>query len=90
MISVNSVATARQGKNQVIAVFDLGEEEPVLTAGLLTLLVGEEGGERGQAFLAAGEQILAVSESASCCRRAKFLHFRKALESFSKSMFSSF
>jgi len=42
------------GKNQVVAVFDLGEEEPVLTAGLLTLLVGEEGRECGQPFLAAG------------------------------------
>jgi len=41
-------------KNQVVAVFDLGEEEPVLTAGLPTLLVGEEGRERGQPFLAAG------------------------------------
>src|SRR5271157_3012070 len=47
----------RGGKNQVIAVFNLGEEEPGLTAGLLTLLVGEEGCERGQPFLAAGEQV---------------------------------
>src|SRR5271166_4580997 len=51
------VAGGAAGKNQVIAVFNLGEEEPGLTAGLLTLLVGEEGCERGQPFLAAGEQV---------------------------------
>ncbi len=42
---------------QVVAVLDLGEEEPVLTTSVLAFVVPEEGCKRGQPLLAAGQQI---------------------------------
>ena len=61
-------------KDQVVAEFDLREEQPVLTAGLLALSLGEERGEAGQPFLAAARQILGGQgvgqflEAFGCCR----------------------
>jgi len=45
-------------KDQVVAEFNLGEEQPVLAARLLALYCGEKRGEAGQPFLAAGRQVL--------------------------------
>jgi hypothetical protein len=45
-------------KDQVVAEFDLGEEQPVLAACLFAFSCGKERGEAGQPFLAAGRQIL--------------------------------
>jgi hypothetical protein len=44
-------------KNQVVAEFGLGEEQPVPATGLFALLRGEEWGEAGQPLLAAGDEI---------------------------------
>src|SRR6478736_2329852 len=40
-------------KDQVVTIFDLGKEEPVLTAGFLTFAFFEEWSETGQPFLPA-------------------------------------
>ena len=44
-------------EDEVVAVLDLREEQPVLAAGLLSLSCGEEGREVRQPLLAAGQQI---------------------------------
>jgi hypothetical protein len=40
-------------EDQVVAEFDLREEQPMLTAGLAALAFAEERGEAGEPFLAA-------------------------------------
>lgn len=42
-------------ENQIVAKLDLREEEPVLAAGLSSLLRGEEGSKGGQPFLPAAQ-----------------------------------
>ena len=42
------------GEDEVIAVLDLGEKEPVLTADLFPLPLGEKGSDGGEPFLPAG------------------------------------
>jgi hypothetical protein len=42
-------------KDQVVAEFDLREEQPMLAARFLSLFRGEEGGEPRQPFLTAGQ-----------------------------------
>ena len=44
-------------EDEVVAVLDLREEQPVLAAGLLPLFCGKEGGKARQPFLAAGQQV---------------------------------
>ena len=44
-------------EDEVVAILHLGDEPSMLTAGLLALLIGEEGGEGGQTLLTAREQI---------------------------------
>ena len=45
-------------KDQVVAIFDLCKEEPVLTAGFFTFAVFEEWSETGEPFLTATQQIV--------------------------------
>ena len=45
-------------KDQVVTVLDLGEEDAVLTAGDVSLPLGEERCEIAQPFLAAGNQVI--------------------------------
>src|SRR5208283_1551954 len=45
-------------KDQVVAIFDLCKEEPVLTAGFLTFAFFEEWSETGEPFLPATQQIV--------------------------------
>jgi hypothetical protein len=45
-------------KDQIVAEFDLREEQPVPAACVLALCCGKERGEAGQPFLAASRQIL--------------------------------
>ena len=42
-------------KDEVIAVFDLGEEEPMPTAGVLTFVLFKERGQSREPFLSAGQ-----------------------------------
>jgi hypothetical protein len=44
-------------EDQVVAELDLGEEQPMLAAGLLSLACGKVGCETREPFLAAGHQI---------------------------------
>ena len=44
-------------EDEVVAIFDLREEQPVLAAGLLAFSCSEEGREVRQPFLTAGHQI---------------------------------
>jgi hypothetical protein len=44
-------------EDQVVAVFDLREEQAVFTAGVFSLSPGEEGCQAGQPFLAARHQV---------------------------------
>ena len=52
-----SVPRGTATEDEVVAVLDLGEEQPVLAARLLSLPGGEEWREACQPFLAAGHQI---------------------------------
>ena len=45
-------------EHEVVAVLDLGEEQPVLAAVVLTLGFGEERSEVSQPLLTAGQQVL--------------------------------
>ena len=44
-------------EDEVVAILHLGDEPSMLTAGLLALLIGEEGGEGGQPLLTARGQV---------------------------------
>ena len=76
-------------KDQVVAEFDLREEQPMLAAGLLALCCGEERGEAGQPFLAAGRQILGRQSVGQLLETLGLRASRKALEHCWKSMPSS-
>ena len=45
-------------EDEVVAIFDLGEEQAVLAAGLISLFPDKEGGQASQPFLAASHQVL--------------------------------
>jgi len=61
------VESGAAAEDQVVAEFDLGEEQAMLTTGLSAFGFGEEGSERGQPFLTASQQI------ARCQRIGQFL-----------------
>ena len=53
-------------KDEVVTVFDLGEEQTVLDTGLASLAGGKEGDQGGEPFLGAGVMSWGCRESASC------------------------
>jgi hypothetical protein len=66
-------------EDKVVAILHLGEELSMLTAGLLTLLIGEEGVKAASHFWPHGSRSRAVSESASSGKRVTLPHGKKAL-----------
>src|SRR5262249_54295783 len=75
-------------KDEVVAEFDLREEQPMLAARLLALFRCEEGGEPCQPFLTVNSS-RGSSESASCWRRWGAEHRVNALLHCLKSIPSS-
>ena len=76
-------------KDQVVAEFDLREEQPVLTAALPALSVAEERREAGQPFLAAARQIFRGQDVGQFLKPLGAPHRKKVFEHCSKSMSSS-
>ena len=82
-------------KDQIVAILDLGEEQPVPAAGVFALPRGEEGSERSQPLLPTAQQILRcqrVGEFLKTCEVAasedRIRAFFKA-DTFSASRFAS-